>query len=232
MKEINQLSTRDLELLSAYIDGELSARGLARLLPRLDREPGLKQALEDMKAVVQQLGSLPEAPLPRSFTLTPDVVGIRSRPRAYPVFQLATALAAIAFVALVGLDTVIGQFSLASRGAVMSDMVQEALVACKKLWLPLHKPRLNSAPGIPSLRLMTKAMELMCWRRRLPGSLHRRLWKHQQNPMKHFVRGFRPHRNRRQKRRLEGRQSLEKVLANSWLSQAQMNTRRRWMRRA
>lgn len=129
MKEINQLSTRDLELLSAYIDGELSARGLARLLPRLDREPGLKQALEDMKAVVQQLGSLPEAPLPRSFTLTPDVVGIRSRPRAYPVFQLATALAAIAFVALVGLDTVIGQFSLASRGAVMSDMVQEALVA-------------------------------------------------------------------------------------------------------
>jgi len=126
MKELNQLSTRDLELLSAYIDGELSARGIARLLPRLDREPGLKQALDEMKAVVQQLGSLPEAPLPRSFTLTPDVVGIRSRPRAYPVFQFATALAAIAFVALVGLDTVVGQFSLASRGAVMSDTVQEA----------------------------------------------------------------------------------------------------------
>ncbi|MBE9478384.1 MAG: hypothetical protein IMY80_00335 [Chloroflexi bacterium] len=128
MKELNQLSTRDLELLSAYIDGELSARGLARLLPRLDREPGLKQALEEMKAVVQQLGSLPEAPLPRSFTLTPDVVGIRSRPRAYPVFQFATALAAIAFVALVGLDTFTGQLSMASRGAVMSDMVEEALV--------------------------------------------------------------------------------------------------------
>jgi hypothetical protein len=88
----------------------------------------LKQALEEMKAVVQQLGSLPEAPLPRSFTLTPDVAGIRSRPRAYPVFQFATALAAIAFVALVGLDTVVGQFSLASRGAMMSDMVEEALV--------------------------------------------------------------------------------------------------------
>ncbi len=129
MKELNQLSTRDLELLSAYIDGELSARGLARLLPRLDREPGLKQALEEMKAVVQQMGSLPEAPLPRSFTLTPEVAGIRSRPRAYPVFQLATALAAIAFVALVGLDTITSQFSLASRGAVMSDIVQEALVA-------------------------------------------------------------------------------------------------------
>jgi len=129
MKELNQLSTRDLELLSTYIDGELSARGIARLLPRLDREPGLKQALEEMKAVVQQMGSLPEAPLPRSFTLTPETAGIRSRPRAYPIFQLATALAAIAFVALVGLDTVVGQFSLASRGAVMSDVVQEALVA-------------------------------------------------------------------------------------------------------
>ena len=129
MKELNQLSTRDLELLSAYIDGELSARGIARLLPRLDREPELKQALEEMKDVVQQLGSLPEAPLPRSFTLTPEAAGIRSRPRAYPAFQFATALAAIAFVALVGLDTITGQFSLASRGAVMSDMVQEALVA-------------------------------------------------------------------------------------------------------
>ncbi|MEA1976436.1 MAG: hypothetical protein U9N80_00895 [Chloroflexota bacterium] len=129
MKEFNQLSTRDLELLSAYIDGELSARGLARLLPRLDREPGLKQALEEMKAVVQQMGSLPEAPLPRGFTLTPEAAGIHSRPRAYPVFQLATALAAIAFVALVGLDTITSQFSLASRGAVMSDVVQEALVA-------------------------------------------------------------------------------------------------------
>lgn len=129
MKELNHLPARDLELLSAYIDGELSARDLARLLPRLEREPGLKQALEEMKAVVQQLGLLPEAPLPRSFTLTPEAAGIRSRPRAYPVFQFATALAAIVFVALVGLDTFTGQLSVASRAAVMSDAVEEALVA-------------------------------------------------------------------------------------------------------
>ena len=132
MKELSHLPVRDLELLSAYLDGELSARDLARLLPRLEREPGLKQALEEMKAVVQQLRSLPEAPLPRSFTLSPEVAGIRSRPRAYPVFQFATALAAIVFVALVGLDTFTGQFSMASREAVMSDAVEEALVAAPK----------------------------------------------------------------------------------------------------
>ena len=129
MKELNQLPARDLELLSAYLDGELSARDLARLLPRLEREPGLKQALEEMKAVVQQLGLLPEVPLPRSFTLTPEAAGIRSRPRAYPVFQFATALAAIVFVALVGVDTFTSQFTMASREAVMSDAVEEALVA-------------------------------------------------------------------------------------------------------
>jgi anti-sigma factor RsiW len=128
MKELIHLPARDLELLSAYLDGELSARDLARLLPRLEREPGLKQALEEMKAVVQQLGSLPEAPLPRSFTLTPETTGLRSRPRVYPVFQFATALAAIVFVALVGLDTFTGQLSMASRAAVMSDAVEEALV--------------------------------------------------------------------------------------------------------
>ena len=129
MNEFNHLPTRDLELLSAYLDDELSARDLARLLPRLEREPGLKQALEEMKAVVQQLGSLPEAPLPRSFTLTPEIAGIRFRPRVYPVFQFATALAAIVFVALVGVDTFTGQFSMVSRAAVMSDAVEEAQVA-------------------------------------------------------------------------------------------------------
>lgn len=128
MNEFNHLPTRDLELLSAYLDDELSARDLARLLPRLEREPGLKQALEEMKAVVQQLGSLPKALLPRSFTLTPEIAGIRSRPRAYPVFQFATALAAIVFVALVGVDTFTGQFSMVSRAAMMSDAVEEAQV--------------------------------------------------------------------------------------------------------
>ena len=127
MKELIHLPARDLELLSAYLDGELSARDLAGLPPRLEREPGLKQALEEMKAVVQHLGSLPEAPLPRSFTLTPETAGISSRPRIYPVFQFATALAAIVFVALVGLDTFTGQLSMASRAAVMSDAVEEAL---------------------------------------------------------------------------------------------------------
>ena len=129
MKELNHLSRRDLELLSAYLDDELSARHRDRLRSRLEREPGLKQALEEMKAVVQQLGSIPEAPLPRSFTLTPEEAGVGSRSRVYPVFQFATALAAIAFVALVGLDAITGQLSMASRGAVMSDAVEEALVA-------------------------------------------------------------------------------------------------------
>ena len=129
MKDFNHLPTRDLVILSAYLDGELSARDLARLLSRLEREPELARALEEMKAVVQQLGSLPEASLPRSFTLTPEEAGIRSRSRVYPVFQFATALAAIAFVALVGLDAFTGQFSMASRVAVMGDAVEEALVA-------------------------------------------------------------------------------------------------------
>ncbi|MCJ7825690.1 MAG: hypothetical protein MUP44_12385 [Anaerolineales bacterium] len=126
MKEIYQLPPRDLESISAYLDGELSARDLACLLRRLEREPGLKDALEELKSIVEQLESLPEASLPRSFTLTPDAAGIRSRPRAYPAFQFATALAAIVFVALVGLDAFTGQLSMAPRGAMMSDALEEA----------------------------------------------------------------------------------------------------------
>ena len=127
MKEIYQLPPRDLESISAYLDGELSARDLARLLRRLEREPGLKDALEELKSVVEQLGSLPEASLPCSFTLTPAAAGIRSRPRTYPVFQFATALAAIVFVALVGLDAFTGQLSMAPQAAMMRNAAEEAM---------------------------------------------------------------------------------------------------------
>lgn len=126
MKELSHLSARDLELLSGYLDGELIARDHARLLLRLEREPGLRQALEELRAVTQQLGSIPDVPLPRSFTLTPEAAGIRPRQRIYPIFQLATVLAAIAFVAVVGLDAITSQISMASRAPALSMAVEEA----------------------------------------------------------------------------------------------------------
>jgi anti-sigma factor RsiW len=106
MTQGSQLSNRDLERLSAYLDGALSEKEASRLEARLRDEPNLQQAFQELKGTAQMVASLPEVPLPRSFTLTPEMVGIRERPRVYPVLRLATALATFAFFAVVGVDAI------------------------------------------------------------------------------------------------------------------------------
>ena len=103
MKNPDHLSPRDLERLSAYLDGECSSKEAAKLEARLQVEPRLRQALEELRATVGLMRALPEVPPPRSFALTPEMVGVKQR-RAYPALRLATALASIAFVTLIGLD--------------------------------------------------------------------------------------------------------------------------------
>ena len=103
MNELGNLKSSDLKLLSAYMDGECSKRQAERIESRLRVEPELRQALEELRTTAAMLRSLPEVKPPRSFALTPEMVGFRKK-QPYPVLRLATALATIAFVALVGLD--------------------------------------------------------------------------------------------------------------------------------
>jgi len=107
----SQLSNRDLERLSAYLDGALSEKEASGLEARLREDPALQQAFQDLKETARMVASLSEVPLQRSFALTPEMVGIRERPRVYPVMRLATALATFAFFVVVGVDA-ITSFSL------------------------------------------------------------------------------------------------------------------------
>jgi hypothetical protein len=109
----SQLSNRDLERLSAYLDGALSEKEASRLEARLRDEPTLQQAFQDLKKTAQMVASLPEVPLSRSFTLTREMVGIRERPRVYPVLRLATALATFVFFVVVGVDAITNFAALA-----------------------------------------------------------------------------------------------------------------------
>ncbi len=93
---------RRREALSAYLDGELSAREKARLERALAQDAPLRAELAELRRTVQMVRSLPALPVPRSFTLDPAVYG-RTRPRRvhlYPVMRAATVLAVVAFVFL------------------------------------------------------------------------------------------------------------------------------------
>ncbi len=101
------MNIRDVELLSAYLDGELNPSEAARLETRLSSDPNLKASLEDLRQTRGLLRKLPQRRAPRNFRLTPRMAGLRPpEPRAYPVFRLATVLAGLLFVGSVALNAV------------------------------------------------------------------------------------------------------------------------------
>jgi hypothetical protein len=115
MSQLRQISLRDLEGLSAYIDGRLAPGKAAALERRLEDDAQLRGALQELRQTVGLLRSLPSRPVPRSFALTPEAIG-RRPVRWYPVLQLGTALAGLAFVAVIGLDALAqNQPGLAAR---------------------------------------------------------------------------------------------------------------------
>jgi len=100
------MNQRDLELLSAYLDGQLNPSDSARLEARFKSDLQLVSVLNDLRATRNLLRKLPERKAPRNFTLTRKMVGQNPPlPRAYPVFRLATALATLLFVFSFGLNS-------------------------------------------------------------------------------------------------------------------------------
>ena len=104
MPEIKQPSRRDLERLSAYLDGMLAEREARQLEARLQADPGMRQQLEELQQTVSALRTLPEVRLPRNFTLTHEMVGIMPRRNLFPVMRAATAFAVLALVVTIGFD--------------------------------------------------------------------------------------------------------------------------------
>jgi hypothetical protein len=96
------ISMREWEALSAYLDGQLPVKERTRLESRLNQTPELRSALEDLRRTRSVLRSQPKVRAPRNFTLTPEMVGLRARPArrapAYPFFRLASALTAFLFL--------------------------------------------------------------------------------------------------------------------------------------
>jgi len=114
----NQIKSRDWEVLSAYLDGQLTTREYARLETRLKSDPELQSALKELRQTRNILRSLPKLRIPRNFTLTPEMLRFkRDTTRIFPVLRFASVLAMIllAFV-------FIGDFMLLSAPSTVLDM--------------------------------------------------------------------------------------------------------------
>jgi len=100
------MKPRDLELLSAYLDGQLKPSDSVRLEARLKTDPELASVLTDLRSTRNLLRKLPARRAPRNFTLTRKMVGQNPPlPRAYPLFRFATTLATLLFIFSFGVNT-------------------------------------------------------------------------------------------------------------------------------
>lgn len=105
------MNQRDIEQLSAYLDGQINPSDSARLESRLASDPALASALDALRESRNILRRMPKRRAPRNFTLTPKMVGQKPPlPRSYPVFRFATALATILF-ALTFVSKPLGQLA-------------------------------------------------------------------------------------------------------------------------
>jgi anti-sigma factor RsiW len=94
----NNVSSRDLELLSAYLDGRLEARQRDQLEARLRSNKELADTLQGLAQTRMLLRNLPKLKAPRNFRLTPEMVGKPATSRLYPAFQFASILAGLLLV--------------------------------------------------------------------------------------------------------------------------------------
>src|SRR5512136_3479604 len=97
----------DMEILSAFLDGEISPSEKTRLETRLQSEPGLAAALQELRQTRALLRRTPKRHAPRNFTLTPRMAGIRPPvPRLVPAFSWASAVAMLLFLVTLGVNLV------------------------------------------------------------------------------------------------------------------------------
>ena len=106
------MKPRDVELLSAYLDGQLSPSDSARLEARLQTDRELVAVMNDLRTARGYLRQLPKRRAPRNFTLTRKMVGLNPPlPRSYPVFRFTTAIATLLFFLTYGLNILAPQFA-------------------------------------------------------------------------------------------------------------------------
>jgi len=117
---MNTPSFRDIEQLSAFLDGQLSQAKKTRLEARLKSDPALTAALEELRQTRNLLRQTPRRRVPRNFILTPKMAGIRPPvPRAVPVLSWASAIAVLLFIISLG-SNLFGQFSFGTAGPMMA----------------------------------------------------------------------------------------------------------------
>lgn len=98
IRRMGQLTTREWEQISAYLDNQMSPRERAKFEQELASQLSLRQSLDEIKRTRNLLQSAPRRRAPRNFTLTPAMVKPKIEQRLFPFFSWASAAAALVLI--------------------------------------------------------------------------------------------------------------------------------------
>jgi hypothetical protein len=91
----DQITTRDYELISAYLDSQLSDRERALLESRLKTDAVLRKELHEIGKTRLLLQSLPKLHAPRNYYVQAEAIQTRPNLRLAPIFGIVSAVASV-----------------------------------------------------------------------------------------------------------------------------------------
>jgi anti-sigma factor RsiW len=101
----NLILENDLELLSSYLDGQLSLSEIDQLKEHLKSDSAYQDAFEKMQRTRLILRSLPQRPIPHNFTLSPDLNKKKGYSSSFfQFFRFSSAVAALGLMILLVMD--------------------------------------------------------------------------------------------------------------------------------
>ncbi|HVN54422.1 MAG TPA: hypothetical protein VMT46_08835 [Anaerolineaceae bacterium] len=125
-----QISPKDWQTLSEYLDGQLPERERVQVEARLQTSPELSSGYDELKRTKAILRNLPKRRAPRNFTLSSAMVPQkRATPRAFPYLRLASALASFLLVMTFLGDLAVHSLNFGASSATSTGINQSAPAA-------------------------------------------------------------------------------------------------------
>lgn len=115
---------KELEQLSAYLDGQLNETEQKQIESRLAAEPELQEMYAGLRNTKLLFGRVHRVHAPHSFALTPEMVKVRKQKLpSFATIRWATSLAAILLVVMFG-----AEFILSGSFAAKSEMADAPML--------------------------------------------------------------------------------------------------------
>jgi len=139
----------EIEMLSAYVDGQLSPRDKKAIEKRLSEDSKLMALLVDFQWQKRVLKTQPIIHAPRNFTLTHEMIGVsREKTHNYrkiPVFEIVSALAVMLFAIVLSADLMSGGVGLGRT--FIHEKQLNAMVAENTVSQDAESERMLQAPA-------------------------------------------------------------------------------------